>query len=824
MPRRRRGSSRPLLTVFVIVLVLVVASLGAVYALVDPNNFKPRIAEAVHVVTGRDLTLRGPITIGFSMSPTLKATDVSLSNPPGFSGPQMATLGQVEAQLALWPLLRGRIEIVRLVLTKPDVMFETNAQGQANWQFAAQPRVAADGAPVPGMSSQSSSPPGAPRFAVSSVKIEGGRLTYRDAISGQTRAADIRQLQATSAGPMAPISATADVTVEGHDIALTAETGPLESLLTGEASAPGWPLQIVARVEGARLAVSGAMERPLQGRGYQLTLDASVPDLGPLGQFLGRRLPALRDLFGSAKVSDATGAPILSALMLRAGPSDLQEVAPGLTLNHIEISAPGLDQPMHADLDGALAGTKLRVTASLGAPAMLIPGTPANAAAGALFPVDISAEAAGATLSAKGGVTAPAMLSGLDVALIMRVPDLAALSPLAGRPLPMLRDISFDGRLSDREGGYTKGIVLKGLSVKGPVGDLSGDLTIGFQPRLSVQGQLSGTRVDLDGLQASMPVAVPAPAPAAVASASGPVPAGPRRVFSDRPINLAALDLMDLDLRLTLGEVRSGGVSYRDLAGRLVLDQGKLALDPFAATLPGGKLNVKLTADTRAADAPVVLSVNAPGIALKPLLTAFGLPNDVTGTIEVAADVTSAGRTPHALAAGLTGRVGVLMTEGEIDNRLLQATLGDVLRAARLPVDLVIGGGRTKLRCFATRLDAVHGVTTVSSLVLDTSRVLVQGGGVVNLDDEVLALRLRPLLRTGGPGVVVPVRVGGTLSTPNAAVDAGGALQGLAGGLAGNIAGLSRNPLGALSGALAGERGGDACGPAIAAARGARPK
>jgi hypothetical protein len=112
-------------------------------------------------------------------------------------------------------------------------------------------------------------------------------------------------------------------------------------------------------------------------------------------------------------------------------------------------------------------------------------------------------------------------------------------------------------------------------------------------------------------------------------------------------------------------------------------------------------------------------------------------------------------------------------------------------------------------------------------MVLDTPRALVQGGGGINLTDETLGLRLRPMIRTGGPGVVVPVRVTGRIENPNVAVDTGGAIEGFAGGLVGGVVGgvtgLAKNPLGTLLSAVTGERGGDACGPALAAARAARP-
>src|SRR5215813_9819253 len=108
-------------------LVLVVAGIGVVIATFDPNSYKPQIVAAVKRATGRDIDLKGNIHLALSLQPTLTVQDVSFSNPPGFSRPQMATLQQLDLQLALLPLIHHEIEIDRLVLVKPDILLETNA-------------------------------------------------------------------------------------------------------------------------------------------------------------------------------------------------------------------------------------------------------------------------------------------------------------------------------------------------------------------------------------------------------------------------------------------------------------------------------------------------------------------------------------------------------------------------------------------------------------------------------------------------------------------------------------------------------------------------
>src|ERR1700744_4968146 len=117
--------------------IVVLLAIGVAVAVTqfDPNQFKPQIEAAVKRATGRELILRGKISLVPSLTPTIEAQDVAFSNPTGYSRPQMATLQSMQLRLALLPLLSRRIEIASLVLNRPDILLDTNAAGAVNWQM-----------------------------------------------------------------------------------------------------------------------------------------------------------------------------------------------------------------------------------------------------------------------------------------------------------------------------------------------------------------------------------------------------------------------------------------------------------------------------------------------------------------------------------------------------------------------------------------------------------------------------------------------------------------------------------------------------------------
>jgi uncharacterized protein involved in outer membrane biogenesis len=101
----------------------------------DPETLKPRLVEAAYRATGRTLTISGAMTIKLSFVPTVSMEDVTLSNPPGFSGPDMVKVARVELGLALLPLLRHEFEVDNVRLVRPEIQLETDKAGTPNWIF-----------------------------------------------------------------------------------------------------------------------------------------------------------------------------------------------------------------------------------------------------------------------------------------------------------------------------------------------------------------------------------------------------------------------------------------------------------------------------------------------------------------------------------------------------------------------------------------------------------------------------------------------------------------------------------------------------------------
>jgi AsmA protein len=822
---------RPVLIGIAVLVVIAAGGMAAVLLTFDPNRYKPDIEAAVTRATGRTLTLNGNVSLQLSLTPTLRVADAAFANPPGFARPQMATLGALELQVALLPLISGHVHIDRLIMIKPDILLETNEAGQSNWQMTPQEPAAQPGAhgnAPPGNTPSGQASSGATSVSISTLSIQDGQVGLRDDRTGKVMTVVVRAFDAQAASPDAPLHVTMDGAYGGKAFNLVGDTGSLSRLQAGGDAV--WPVKATLSTLGATLSVDGTLG--LRTEAYNVAMSGTVPDLSAFNAFAPTAaLPPVHDVSFDAKLSGASGAqPVISTLNAHAGAADLGSLLPGLTLTALEVKAPAADQPVQLDASGARGGAAFTLTGRLGTLASFAPK-----AKPVPFPVDVTLTSAGASLAVKGDIDDVAAQRGLNLGLNAQVPDVSALSPLAQRPLPPLKQVAFKATLTDGATSLRNGVQLKGMSLTSPDADLSGDVVLAFAPRPAVTATLMSNRINLDALETAANVApkeptAPAtstPAPAVPTPAPKPAAEPVKRdnhIFPETPIPFNVLRDADADVGLSVATLHASGTDTKALTLHVALKDGKLAVDRLVADLPAGHMNGSVTVDATQAAPPVHIQLHAPGLALKTLLAMTGEPQMATGNLEVYADLSGAGASPHAIASTLDGSLGLAVAGGTLDNRVMGSLLGRVLEAINL-LDLVGKGGTSELRCFATHVRANHGVATIDPLALSSSLLTMSGSGSANLGSETLDLGLKPQVRMVATTLEIPVNVSGPMRAPAVAVNKVGAAEANAGTVAGALAG-NATALGIVGGLLGANKaigptgGGDICPAALAAARG----
>jgi uncharacterized protein involved in outer membrane biogenesis len=203
-----------------IVVGLVILALGA--ALVVPgfinwNDYKSEITARAQEATGRRLAIDGDIGFTILPTPALQVSRLRLANMKGASAPEMVTIGKLEVDVALIPLLSGEIQIKRVRVSKPVISIEVSADGKANYDFST------------GGSSSSSDSEGSTDLSLDSLVIEDAKLSYIDAKSGTNQTVEGLSAKLSAGSLQGPFKATGRLTARKLTTTFDLTTGALNT-------------------------------------------------------------------------------------------------------------------------------------------------------------------------------------------------------------------------------------------------------------------------------------------------------------------------------------------------------------------------------------------------------------------------------------------------------------------------------------------------------------------------------------------------------------------------------------------------------------------
>ncbi|MGY4003956.1 AsmA family protein [Aeromonas sanarellii] len=170
-----------------------VVAIAALVSLIDPNQFKPQLAEQVRKSTGRELVMEGEIGWRFWPSLGLSLEKVALRNPAGFAEPDLVRFEQGEASVGLLPLLSHRLEIGKVTLSGAHLFIQTKADGSSNLrdllQTSAEPKgEAATSEPA------ATTPPAAPDDRPWQISLQGIALVDASALVRDDRSGAVSRL------------------------------------------------------------------------------------------------------------------------------------------------------------------------------------------------------------------------------------------------------------------------------------------------------------------------------------------------------------------------------------------------------------------------------------------------------------------------------------------------------------------------------------------------------------------------------------------------------------------------------------------------------
>jgi len=234
-------------------------------------------------------------------------------------------------------------------------------------------------------------------------------------------------------------------------------------------------------------------------------------------------------------------------------------------------------------------------------------------------------------------------------------------------------------------------------------------------------------------------------------------------LFSRQAFNLNFLQALDLDLGVSVSSVAGTGLRFEQLDARINLQNGVLRVTPVKLQFEGGPATLDLVINTRGIpDFTFTMSGN--DLSLGPALAEIQNDVPVEGYVNLHADVSASGDSPHELASSLDGTFGFGLENARVPRRYIEYLAVDVFGWAfntatrRDPY--------ASLDCVMAGFDIKDGVATSNLLAADGPSLTVAGTAILNFGDETMDMTLLPRQKKSLFSELSPVHIKGPMRDP----------------------------------------------------------
>jgi AsmA protein len=358
-PRRKKRGSWLVFIFGTVFTLLVLAGIGiaVLLSLHPPGQLvRDQLISRTKEATGRTLTLAGETGLQFWPSLAVTLRDVTLSAPPGMRAPPTLKAESASAQLAIWPLLEGRVVVEGVTLKGPRIDLRKDRNGRTSWSMAsllapdrdarpvrfaqAATGTTTDAAPVgfaaPGLSGGDA----LDRIELKRISVSDGIVVYTDEQSGVSETVRNVNADVTGRGLRDPLKLAGNLATRGETFRFTGEVKNPRALIDGQSSGVTFAVSSAVINLTARGSLKGGETPSFQG-----PFTTKIPQLGPLLRLADHVMPN-GDLIGAVELDgDLSASPAAVAF-------DARKIALGDTI-------------ASGDVGAALAGNKPRLNANL---------------------------------------------------------------------------------------------------------------------------------------------------------------------------------------------------------------------------------------------------------------------------------------------------------------------------------------------------------------------------------------------------------------------------------------------------------------------------
>jgi len=752
--------------ILILGLCVMLIATTAVLHFLDLDPYRERIASLITEAIGRQVTINGHIEINLFPHPEVILNDVSLANAAWGSKPTMASVQHVDAVFSFLSLFSDTMIIRQVRVNDVIVLLEKNDQNLGNWVMAtADPSAKSE----PGKTVRGADEIGPLPVMVDSAEFRNVTLNVR-ASEGTDQVYHLSSFSLQSE-----------------------ESGNL--ILNSSGELLGYPMELHCQIASkASVSAQGTVSMDLQ---------ASLGDADLTGQISTSRLATLADLQGTFHIAVKDIQKALNNAKLEVpftGPltADAKvSIDRSVYKTNIEAKVEGIT----VSVDGSYDGNQVELSSAvaplarlgelfnqegLSAEAFKLKTRVTRPDADNFVIQQFQADVGRNRLTAQGRVT-----TGGDAALSLNLS-----SPDLNTFLETLPKIDLKAKAKVQHS--VEKIAVSGLAVTFDKSTINGDVAILKGDKPKIIARLTSKLLDMrpfselfepnDELKPASPAGSAKKLPEKKSTTDN------RYVFKSDPIPLAPLQTVEADAKIAIDHFFYDFLELKEVKIDAAFHGGhvdaKFKCDSPNAGHVAGKIDLKPQGRQATIDTLVSVSDFRPKV-----LQAEGVSPTEVPPISVSLELKTVGASPRELASVANGRFLLTQGPGKIKNTVVKTVSGDIFTKLYSSLNPFAKQEKySNLECAVVSFHLVDGLADIDGMLAQGEKVLIVGGGDMDLKTEKLNIEFNTTPRSGigisADMFVTPfVKVEGTLAGPKVGLNEKGTL--LTGGTALATGGLS---------------------------------
>jgi AsmA protein len=259
----------------------------------------------------------------------------------------------------------------------------------------------------------------------------------------------------------------------------------------------------------------------------------------------------------------------------------------------------------------------------------------------------------------------------------------------------------------------------------------------------------------------------------------------PAKPWSNEPVNLAGLNYVDAQIRMSAAELNVGDARFAPAAVDAALDGGVLKAQFSHLGVYGGEADGELTVDVSGSNPNYMLRSDLAGVRALPLLSSLAGFDKIDGKMQAKLAFRTSGASQRSIVSALSGTAFVVFQDGAIRDlniaKMIRSLTSGTLSGWQEGRDQT-----TDLTQLSASFRIEQGQATTTDLTLAGPLVRMTGAGTVDLPAKTLAFRVEPklVMTTEGQGSAanpvglgIPVAIEGPWAEPRIYPDVAGMLD-----------------------------------------------